>query len=206
MMFGFSKHIGGVIEYYHLEDFWNACTQKEKDLLDTFKRQGLSTGATTGLTDGKPNNGLYTSKLAFFSTMLGWAKSSKEYTLCDKLIEYGDKTLESSDLVEQHFYLQQVAEVYYVQREINEKAKQLCEKYALMDVDLFPKYRKALEKAVNGLPLIKTFQRLAIMYEKDHNFASAKRICLLAIKYGLSDSTAGGYEARLQKLEKKLHS
>lgn len=203
-MFNFLRNSGGVIKYYHLEDFWKTCTQREKALLERYNNKGLISRPVTGLTDGKPDNGIYKSKIAFFTIMLGYAKNEKEYKLCDKLIEFGDMTLNASDIIDQHFYLQLIAEIYYIQRESRVIAKQLCEKYCLNDIDHFPQYRTQLEKEFHTLPHIKTFQRLVIMYEKDHNYEAAKNICLLAIKYGLRDSTTGGFEARLQKIEKKL--
>ena len=70
---------------------------------------------------------------------------------------------------------------------------------------MFPKYVKPMQIEFSCIPRITTFQRLAILYEKAGQYKEAIEICNLAIKYGLTESTKGGYTARLQKLEKKLN-
>lgn len=52
---------------------------------------------------------------------------------------------------------------------------------------------------------IPAFERLAIIYEKQGNVSEAIEICEMAIGYGLKDSTKGGFEGRLEKLQKKLN-
>lgn len=201
-MFGFGKKIGGVIGFLHIEEFWRNCSEAEQKQLEKYNRQSLSTGQNASLTEGTIDGSSLT-RLGFFIGMLTWADKDKQYSLCDKIIAFSDRIYKKEDVVDQHFYLQTTAEVYYSQRDIRQNAKDLCEKYALLDVELFPKYRKPLEKELKCLPRIKTFQRLIIMYEKDQRYDDAIKICKLALRYGINDNTKDGFKGRIEKIEKK---
>lgn len=203
IMLGFSKKLGGEIGFLHLEKFWYDCSSLEQNKLQSYANQRLSTNThPSSLTRGTITSSSMT-PLNFFIGMLTYADADKQYALCDKLIKHADLSFEKASLIDQHFFLQTASEVYYRQREMREDAAALCEKYCQRDVDLFPKYKKSLVKDFGSLPRIKTFQRLAILYEKRGDYTSAIRICKLAIKYGLSDGTQGSFEGRLLKLQKK---
>jgi len=51
---------------------------------------------------------------------------------------------------------------------------------------------------------IPSVERLAIIYEKQGKIKEAIEICEIGMKYELRDSTAGGFEKRKERLEKKL--
>lgn len=202
-MFGLKKKLGGEIGFLHLEKFWYDCSSLEQNKLQHYASQNLTTGARhSTLTQGTITGSSIT-PLKFLIGMLTYAESDKQYVLCDKLIKHAELSFGKASLVDQHFFLQTAAEVYYKQREIREDAIELCEKYCQRDIDLFPKYKSPLIKDIGVLPNIKTFQRLAILYEKRGDYTSAIQVCKLALKYGLSDGTQSGYEGRMKKLEKK---
>lgn len=202
-MFGFLKKLDGEIGFLHLEKFWYDCSTSEQNRLQKYANQRLSTGAhSSSLTRGTITNSSMT-PLKFFTGMLTYAEADKQYALCDKLIKHADPYFKKASPVDQHFFLQTAGEVYYKQRDMREDANVLCERYYQRDIDLLPKYKKSFIKDFGSLPNIKAFKQLAILYEKNGDYASAIRICKLAIKYGLSDGTQGGFEGRLQKLQKK---
>ena len=137
--------------------------------------------------------------------MVGWAVSEKNYSLADKLISAGkDLSVGETELLDAHYFWQEAAECYYKQRDFRTDAIDLTIEFCLKDIQMFPKYVKPMQKEFGCIPRITTFQRLAILYEKAMQYKETIEICNLAIKYGLTDSTKGGYPARLQKLEKKL--
>ena len=138
--------------------------------------------------------------------MIGWAVSEKNYSLADKIISAGkDLAVSEAELLDAHYFWQEAAECYYKQRDCRPDAIDLTIEFCLKDIQMFPKYVKPMQKEFGCIPRITTVQRLAILYEKAGQYKEAIEICNLAIKYGLTDSTKGGYPARLQKLEKKLN-
>ena len=114
-------------------------------------------------------------------------------------------SIHNTELIDAHFFLQEAAECYYKQRDIRADALDLTIEFCQKDIQLFPKYVKQLKKEMGCIPRITTFQRLAILYEKNKQYEEAINICRLAIKYDLKDSTKGGYPERLEKLEKKIN-
>lgn len=196
--------IEGMIGYLGLEDFWMSLSRKQHEALTRYAGSGLGAAASSSPIEGKI---AHTSArpLQYLSEFIGWAVSDRDYPLADKIIEHCDKIYEKASPVDKHFYLMSVAECYYKQRDSREGALFLAEKYHLMDVKLFPQYKRPLAKEMGGvLPRIPSFQQLAIIYEKAGRYHEAIDICKLALKYGLTDTTKNGYAGRLEKLQKKL--
>ncbi len=205
-LFSRKPKIKGIISYLGLESFWLSCTPSEQDALTRYHQRGL--GAASGSSPIIDNID-YSSrtKLQYFSTMIGWAVSEKNYSLADKIIRAGkDLPVSEAELLDAHCFWQGAAECYYKQRDYRTDAIDLTIEFCLKDIRMFPKYVKSMQKEFGCIPRIATFQRLAILYEKAGQYKEAIEICNLAIKYGLTDSTKGGYPARLQKLERKLRS
>ena len=204
-MFPQKPKIKGIIGYLGLESFWVSCTAEEQNALIKYYQGGL--GASS---DSSPIIGEITyssnTKLKYFSSMIGWAVSDKNYILADKIITAGDElNIDDSELIDAHFFWQTAADCYYKQRNVRPDAIDITIKFCKKDIAAFPKYIKQLEKELGCIPYISTFQRLAIIYENNHQYQDAIQICKLAIKYGLTDSTKGGYSSRLEKLEKKMN-
>lgn len=203
-LFQKNAKIGGIIGYLSLESFWLSCTVDEQNALTRYYQNGLSTAPNTSPIVGNITFSSDT-KLKYLSSMIGWAVSEKNFDLADKIINAGNTlVIDSTMLLDAHYFWQEAAECYYKQRDIRSDAIDLTIRFCQTDVKMFPEYRKPMMKEFGCIPRITTFQRLAIIYEKDKQYAKAIEICKLAIKYELSDSTKGGYPARIEKLEKKL--
>jgi hypothetical protein len=65
-----------------------------------------------------------------------------------------------------------------------------------MDVKNFPKISASKDE-------VPSFKRLAIIFESEKKYNEAIKVSKLALKYGLSDGTKGGYEGRINKLQEK---
>ena len=88
-----------------------------------------------------------------------------------------------------------------------EKNYERTEKYCLEDVRIFPDFAKAYPKVYPNdhvLPRIPSFEILAKIYDKQGKYHELIEICKLALRYKLEDSTKGGFEARIQKAQKKI--
>ena len=137
--------------------------------------------------------------------MLTWTTKEKNYSLSEKIINYGKHIpITTKNLLDAHFFYQEAAECYYKQREFNPDAVQHSMECCQIDVSIFPQYVPLMKKEYGSVPRILTFQRLIIIYENVGKIEDAIEICEIAIQYGLSDNTKGGYASRLEKLKKKI--
>ena len=199
------KKIKGKIGYLGLEDFWLSLSYEECEALIRYERSGLGAAPDSSPIEGDYFNPMAT-QLNYLHGNLSWAIADHNYDLADKIIEYCNKIYESAKPMDKHFYLMVVADYYYKQRDIRQEAFELAEQYHLKDVKLYPQYEKTMMDMFGSIPRIPSFQQLAIMYEKTGRYQEAIDICQLALKYGLRDSTKGGFEGRIAKLRKKATS
>lgn len=141
--------------------------------------------------------------------------------------------LNHNNPIDLHFTYNHLIDMLYKQRDSRNDALDKCSYYCKRDIDLYPKFKMAsISDDVNGLkylqncfendknlykeyeeklrdykwitPRIPSFQRLAIIYEKQGEIQKAIDICNLALEYGLIDGTQGGFEGRRVRLKKKL--
>ena len=137
--------------------------------------------------------------------MIGWAVKEKNYSLAEKLIQAGEmEAVNDENVVNAHFFYQETAECYYKQRDIRPDAIARTEAFCLNDLTILPDYLPKLRLSDGSFPRIVTIQRLVVLYEKEGRIQEAIDLCNLAIRYGLTDNTKGGYPAKLEKLKKKL--
>lgn len=202
----FNIRIGGIIKYLGLTDFWNSLSKGEQDDLVRYYRGGLGADPNGSPIKGDINFSTQT-PINYLSNILSWADSEKNYELADKIIERGEESVKDGQgsYVDIHFFYQHAAECYYKQRDIRDDGIKKTVSYCMRDIELYPCYSKLFIKEYGSVPRIVTFQRLAILLEKQGAYDEAIKVCRMALQYGLHDSTKGGYEARIKKLEKKLN-
>ena len=104
--------------------------------------------------------------------------------------------------VDRHFLLQSIVDNTYKLRKDGEKRK-ICKKIAEVHIAEFPLIASALEKDMNMLPRVSTFQHYAILLTEDGELSKAVDVCKMALKYGLHDGTKTGFEGRISRIEKK---
>lgn len=187
------------IEYLELEDLWSQLKFNQKRDFERYER-----GKFGGLS-GVASKLDYTSctPMQYIMGKMAWAESEKNWSLFDVLLDYGNQIHCSQ--VDRHYFLQYASEAFYSRRHVSSKELPMSLKYALRDIDLFPRYCAPLKKEFHGeLPRIQTFKRACIIYESMGEIEKAISICELAIKYELIDNTKMGYSGRLEKLKQKL--
>ena len=200
------NNTGGLIGYLNLWDFYNSLTEEEKGTLRHYYDSRLTTAPVNHRASTYDSGTIASTsetRLVYFSSTIGWAVSDKRYDIADKLIYFGEQYI-NEGLIDAHFFLQAAAECYYKQRDIRDDALDLCIRYCQRDVELFPRYRVPMEKEYGEIPRITTFQKLAVIYEKQKMYDKALEICQMALSYGLTDSTKGGYAGRIEKIQKKI--
>lgn len=227
------KKYGGLIAHYNLEDWWDTLSAEDRSFIKDCSAQGLSFGAQKNRNAVDSANIEMNCSLSasdWLSTYSLWAISDKKYMLADKLLNMALEL--NTNIIDLHFVYNQLIELNYKQRETGIYCLNKCIEYCKADIALFPKFKKAWivnekegylklaksdfynkeekrkhrEKAKNiQFDLrIPSFERLAIIYEKQGKYAEAIKVCELAIKYELKDSTKGNFSSRLMRLEKKI--
>lgn len=199
-----SKKVDGILGYLGLDAFWLDLTDEQRALMTKYYRSCLGADRNGSPVEGHIE---YSSArpLQYLGAFIGWAVSDKQYALADVIVEHCDRIYPMASLIDQHFYLLNATEGYYRQKKVRDDALALAEKYALMDVALFPKYMEQLKKAMGGtLPKIPAFVQLSLIYEQMGKYQEAIDICRQALKYGLQDESYGGYQGRIEKIQKKL--
>lgn len=94
----------GIIGYLGLESFWGLCTPQEQEALTRYYQGGLGESSDSSPVKGDVSRSSLT-KFGYFSAMVGWAVSEKNYSLADKIINEGkDLTVSEDDLLVVHFF------------------------------------------------------------------------------------------------------
>ncbi len=199
-----SKKVGGILGYLGLDAFWLDLTEAQRALMTKYYRSCLGADRNGSPAEGRVERSS-ARPLQYLGAFIGWAVSDKQYALADVIVEHCDRIYPAASLIDQHFYLLDAAEGYYRQKKVRDDALALAEKYSLMDVALFPKYKGPLKKDMGGtLPRIPAFTQLSLIYEQTGRYQEAIDICKQALKYGLHDESYGGYQWRIEKIQKKI--
>ena len=105
-----------------------------------------------------------------------------------------------------HFLLQSiVTETYKLRNE--EKYKNICLKFSEIHLEEFSVIAPNLvDKNNTCLPRVSTFQNYATLLTEIGEFEKAIKVCEMAISFGLDDGTKGGYQSRIERINKKIIS
>jgi hypothetical protein len=103
-----------------------------------------------------------------------------------------------------HYLLQSiVAQTYKLRTE--EKYKAICIEFSEKHLKEFSVMApKLTDKNNTGLPRVSTFQHYSTLLTELGEFEKAISVCELAISFGLDDGTKGGYESRIERINKKI--
>lgn len=198
-MFGWLKKDGGYVRALGLSKFWKALTTEERELVkQSFAKTFYPHDFDTEQVDGKAykiQTDLSASDFLFKTALK--LTGQKYFLLAEKCLNEAAKR--EKDVVKKHEILNELLEVYYKQRSEREDAIAKCITICEKDISLAP-HIIVKEK---DMP---SFKRLAIILENERKYEEAIRIAELALSYGLSDGTKGGYEGRIEKLKTKLAS
>lgn len=224
------KKYGGIISALELEEFWASLLPEERDFIRECYASSLGVGDLKHLDNPKININTTQTASNFLTGYASWAISKKRFDLAYKLLNEALKR--KSNIIDLHFTYNHLIDLCYRRRNEGREWLEKCINYCLADIDMFPLFKKEYiqsEKAVylelanspytdkkerkeylrqvNNVTFnlrIPSFERLAIIYEKQGKYEEAIKTCRLALDYGLYDSTKGGFDGRIERLEKKL--
>jgi len=227
------RKYGGLIAFYNLENFWDSLLPEEREFIRECYASTYSTGERDPrhLDNPKVRISSTQSAAGFLCGYSSWAISRKKFNLADKLLKEAIKR--STNNIDLHFIYNHLIDMCYKRKDESPEWIEQCIKYCLDDIKIFPEFKKeyldeerARKLKLANSPLIDkkereklldktenntfnlqvpSFERLAIIYEKQGRYKEAIEICQLAISHGLKDSTKGGFEGRIERLQKKLN-
>lgn len=227
-----SSKYGGLIAFYGLENFWDSLLPEEREFIRECYASSFSSGERTAehLDSPKVQSTSTQSASGFLWGYAGWAISKKKFELADKLLEEALKR--KTNNIDLHFTYNHLIDLCYKRRDEGPEWLERCIKYCLEDIKIFPEFKKEYleEEKARMLKLanspftnkkerkkylkeaeavtfnlrVPSFQRLAIIYEKQGKYEEAIEVCQLALNYGLQDSTKGGFENRIERLKKNI--
>lgn len=127
------------------------------------------------------------------------AASEKHYDFAEwallSALEFEDGSATST-----HFIYTELIDVYYKQRDDRGDAIEKCVEYCKRDIEIAGDFVDEF----GAVPRIPSFKRLAIIYEQQGKHQEALDVCEQALKMGTTDGTKGGFEARKERIRKKM--
>ena len=238
---------GGLIEYFHLEEWYNTLTKEEKQKICEYYFAPV--GLSISISD-EPSNPQEDPSIIELGDPIKYinsfhpklTKGNFLQKIGNNAINFGDhsfaekvysKAIETDNIdpITRHFIFNSLIDYYYRNRNEDPDALKKCIEYCKEDIkyldDFLNAYTRDEEERKKRLkenspnwendpllkqslsqgviyPRIPSVERLAIIYEKKGKIEEAIKICEIALKYELRDSTKGGFVKRKERLEKKL--
>ena len=193
---------GGLIGYYGLTDWWlSTFTEEERKEIQAV-RPTLVVGdnediivserAYPGSTTGWLENGLSSLAIEFIG--------SKEMDIAARLLAKAEEA-GGAKLLDRHFAYQGMAQAYYRHRNDDPEALDLAIDACKKQIRLGPEAAKVFlaEDTEDYLPAHHGFQQLAIIREREKDYAEAIRLCREAMAQGWG----GEWEKRIGRSEKR---
>ena len=193
----------GLIGYYGLTDWW----------LSTFTEEGRKEiqAVRPTLVVGD-NKDIIVSERAYPEFTTGWLENglsslaiefirSKEMDIAARLLAKAEET-GGAKLLDRHFTYQQMAQAYYRHRNDDPEALDLAIDACEKQIHLGPEAAKVFlaEDTEDYLPAHHGFQQLAIIREREKDYAEAIRLCREAMAQGWG----GEWEKRIARCENRL--
>ena len=193
--------IQGEFGYHGLSDWWLSTFKEEERQYIESKFHPL--GAED---DEKP---LTVGHISFssgtaanlLSVLAGWFDSTHDRHIARRFLEKSDEV--GGSVLDRHFTYSAMVPIYYRDRDTDPDALaaaiDACEK----QIALGPEAAEAFEAEYptdSTLPSHRGFTQLAIIREKEHNYADAIRLAQDAMSQGW----AGDWEKRIERCEKRL--
>jgi len=192
----------GLLGYLGLSEWFLNLNTKEKAKVRKYYSMGFN--ADPKYLDTGDISYSTTTQQKFLAAIGHNALIQKDYAFAETVLL---KALQSEDdnVIDRHFVYNSLIDLYYKQRGSRPDAIEKCIEYCLQDIKILKEFIDAWKKEYGDeIPRIPSVERLAIIYEKHGKFEEAIRICEMALKFGIHDSTKGGFEGRKARLQKKL--
>jgi hypothetical protein len=193
----------GLLEYYALSEWWqSALTPTERDRVESVFSPLGSTGRRP-LTQGSVGeiHGTTATAAGLLSSLIGWLRSTPEDLVIRRKMRDHLATLIASDtnVVSRHFALQVLIGEYYRDRAVDAAAKPAAIAACKAQIAVSREVAAAMRNDFpDRLPRHIGFEQLAIILEKDTNYAAAIDVC--------EEASAGGWNGDWTKRVERCRS
>lgn len=106
-------------------------------------------------------------------------------------------------MIDRHHLLQSIVKLTYKERSDQFKRK-LCKEISELHIREVQLHFKKIAKEVGTIPSVPTFKYYATLLTEDGEHDEAISVCEIAIKLGIPDNTASGFEGRIERIKKKM--
>ncbi|WP_052406638.1 hypothetical protein [Clostridium culturomicium] len=180
---------------------WDSFSKDEKKIIEHYYKYEI----LGNIDIFKDSPGLNNNDFKAIVSLIYIGNYKKVYSIAYKSISYlYDNNIWGHDPIDIHFFYNACIELYYKPKNRDILDIEEAKKYCYLDIQLALQEEKAIRGIGNGeFPFMPSFKQLTIILEKENNYDEAIRICEIAIKLNLDDSTKGGYIKRLEKLKRK---
>ena len=192
----------GAIGYFGLEEWWLATfSEAERRYIESVYRP-FGDPNPRPLTEGQILSTTQTAA-GLLNGLATWCKRANDRHIAHRLLAKAE-ALAGSEVLDRHFTYQGMIQTYYPDRDRDPQALPNAVRACEKQIALATKAAKAFKKAYRGAPLPQHvgFTQLAIVGEKDGNYAQAIQLSRDAMKHGW----AGDWEKRIARCEAKLRT
>ena len=184
----------GWIAYYGLEDWYLSLSEDTRQKIKAYSPHPneVDKGSHLGTTQSAQR----------YLLTIGTYATSKDPAFAEVMFKYALMARDDNP-IDRHFAYNELITLLYKQRENRADAIDLCIKYCIEDIQRIDAFKTANEARFHdGLPLIPSFDRLRIIYEKQGKYREAIQVCSKAIEVEAWDIESGNDQ--ITKLIKKM--
>lgn len=189
------EKVEGEIGYFNLQDWWlTTFTEKERDHIQEILQNN-------SLTNGKISSTSQTSG-GLLMSLAGWFNNPRDRYLAKKIIEKAyQESKKSSNILDLHFTLHTITEIYYPDRDSEpnawDKAIKACEE----QISIAPQAAKGFLKIYSSqeLPAHTGYNQLVIILKKQGNYKRAIQLC----EQAREQEWSGDWENKIEDIKKK---
>jgi tetratricopeptide (TPR) repeat protein len=196
-----SSNIGGLIGFFELADWWlSTFSDAERAHIEKiFQPMGggqLTTGRILSTTQ---------TAAGLLQALAGWFNNPRDRHIARRILAKTAELAESdprSSIMDRHFACQTMIEVYYPDRGKVDGALGTAIAACERQINIAPQAAEAFRRAypTSGLPAHVGFEQLAIIREKQGEYAEAIRLCKMALEQGWR----GDWEKRIERCQNRL--
>ena len=184
----------GWIAYYCLEDWYLSLSEDTRQKIKAYSPHPneVDKGSHLGTTQSAQR----------YLLTIGTYATSKDPAFAEVMFKYALMARDDNP-IDRHFVYNELITLLYKQRENRADAIDLCIKYCIEDIQRIDAFKTANEARFHdGLPVIPSFDRLRIIYEKQGKYREAIQVCSKAIEVEAWDIESGNDQ--ITKLIKKM--